>query len=286
LFPLSGRAQRALFVFLEVSHAHPHTQPAPHSQRCPSIRGAAMTRKALSGIVGSVIGLVVACGAGAALLFGGSAASGCTMPMPSGAPAISAPAGGWRTVGRFDVEQVGHAATITAVGAQLGVPIRGWIIAVATAIQESQLRNLPDGPDDSLGLFQQRPSQGWGTPDQIRDPAYAARKFYEKLLTIPNWQQMALTDAAQAVQKSAAPDSYADDEPDATLFVSTVSGLVGPSGPPLDCGTGAVGPWTQPVLAPVGSGFHTPERPGHDGVVAALAVSDWERVRFGGGRMK
>jgi len=225
-----------------------------------------MTRKALGGIVASILGIVVACAAGATLLFGGGTGGACTMPMPTASAAISAPPGGWRPVGRFDAEQVGHAATITMVGAQLGVPIRGWIIAVATAIQESDLRNVPGGPDDSIGLFQQRPSQGWGTPDQLRDPVYAAGKFYERLLTVANWQQMALTDAAQAVQRSAYPDAYADDEPDATLLVSTVAGLVDPSGTPmLDC-AGAAGPWTQPVLAPVVSGFRTPSRPSHNGV--------------------
>src|SRR6266536_228338 len=182
-----------------------------------------MTRKALGGIVASILGIVVACAAGATLLFGGGTGGACTMPMPTGSPTISAPPGGWRPVGHFDAEQVGHAATITVVGAHLSVPIRGWIIAVATAIQESDLRNLPGGPDDSTGLFQQRPSQGWGTPDQLRDPVYAAGKFHERLLTVANWQQMALTDAAQAVQRSAYPDAYADDdEPDATLLVSTV----------------------------------------------------------------
>jgi murein DD-endopeptidase MepM/ murein hydrolase activator NlpD len=225
-----------------------------------------MTRKALGGIVASILGLVVACAAGATLLFGGGTGGACTMPMPTGSAAISAPPGGWRPVGRFDVEQVGHAATITVVGAQLGVPIRGWIIAVATAIQESDLRNVPGGPDDSIGLFQQRSSQGWGTPDQLRDPVYAAGKFYERLLTVANWQQMALTDAAQAVQRSAYPDAYADDEPDATLLVSTVGSANWRAIPENLEQCVSNGEWTQPVLAPIVSGFRTAARPGHDGV--------------------
>jgi murein DD-endopeptidase MepM/ murein hydrolase activator NlpD len=224
-----------------------------------------MTGKTLGGIIAAVLGLVVVCAVGGTLFFGGGATA-CTMPLPSGAAAISAPPGGWRPVGRFDAEQVGNSATITAVGARMGVPIRGWIIAVATALQESDLRNLPGGPDDSLGLFQQRPSQGWGTPEQLRDPAYAAGRFYTKLLTIPNWQAMALTDAAQAVQLSAYPDAYAKHESNATLLVSSVAGLLDPSGAPLlDC-AGAAGPWTQPVIAPIVSGFRTADRPTHDGV--------------------
>jgi hypothetical protein len=239
-----------------------------------------MTRKALGGIISSVIGLVVACAAGGLLLFNGGAASGCAMPLPSGSVSVSTPAGGWQPVGRFDAEQVGHAATVVAVSAQMGVPIRGWVIAVAAAIQESDLRNLAGGPDDSVGLFQQRPSQDWGTPQQLRDPVYAAGKFYQRLLTVVGWPQMPLTEAAQAVQRSAYPDAYAKREPDATRLVNAVSGLSGASGEPLlDCGF-AAGPWTQPVRAAVVSGFRTAQRPSHDGVVSALAVSHSDGVRF------
>jgi hypothetical protein len=100
------------------------------------------------------------------------------------------------------------AATIVSVGAQMGVPVRGWVIGVATAIQESSLSNPAGGDQDSIGLFQQRPSQGWGTPEQLHDPLYASGKFFAKLLTVPNWQDMTLTDAAQAVQRSATPDAF------------------------------------------------------------------------------
>jgi hypothetical protein len=182
-----------------------------------------MTTKALGGILAAILGLLAVVCLGVAALFGdGATASACGMPMPSGATSIGAPTGVWRPVGRFDAQQVGFAATIVTVGAQMGVPIRGWIIAVATALQESDLRNPPGGDQDSIGLFQQRPSQGWGTPEQIRDPVYASGKFYEKLLTIPDWLTLPLTDAAQAVQHSAYPDAYAQHEPDATMLVSTV----------------------------------------------------------------
>lgn len=86
-------------------------------------------------------------------------------------------------------------------------------MALATALQESRLRNLDYGDRDSLGLFQQRPSMGWGTPDQIRDPVYSSTKFYEGLLGTAGWQQMTITQAAQAVQKSGYPDAYAQWEP-------------------------------------------------------------------------
>ncbi|WP_406401929.1 C40 family peptidase [Streptomyces uncialis] len=110
-------------------------------------------------------------------------------------------------------EQIPHAKTIVATGISLDVPERGQVVALATALQESRLRNLDYGDRDSLGLFQQRPSMGWGSPDQIRDPVYSSTKFYEGLLDTPGWQQMTVTQAAQAVQKSGFPDAYAQWEP-------------------------------------------------------------------------
>lgn len=120
-------------------------------------------------------------------------------------------------------EQIPHAQTIIATGISLGVPRRGQIVALATAMQESRLRNLAYGDRDSLGLFQQRPSQGWGTADQIRDPVYASTKFYEALLKVHGWQQMTITQVAQAVQKSGYPDAYAQWEPLATALQKAIA---------------------------------------------------------------
>lgn len=106
-------------------------------------------------------------------------------------------------------EQIPNAQTIVATGISLDVPAKGQIIAIATAIQESRLRNLSSGDRDSLGLFQQRPSQGWGTAQQISDPVYASEQFYTRLLAVDGWQQMTVAQAAQAVQKSGYPDAYA-----------------------------------------------------------------------------
>ena len=100
------------------------------------------------------------------------------------------------------------------------------VIAEATAMQESRLINLPYGTSDSLGLFQQRPSQGWGTPAEIMNPTYAATKFYEALVKVPDWQTIPLTQAAQAVQESGYPDAYAQWQTDAEYLVSTVSGAL------------------------------------------------------------
>ncbi|MGW4197069.1 C40 family peptidase [Streptomyces sp. NPDC005004] len=106
-------------------------------------------------------------------------------------------------------EQIPNARTIVATGISLDVPQKGQIIALATAMQESRLRNLDYGDRDSLGLFQQRPSQGWGTAQQIRDPVYASTQFYKHLLAVHGWQQMTVAQAAQAVQRSGFPDAYA-----------------------------------------------------------------------------
>ncbi len=120
-------------------------------------------------------------------------------------------------------EQIPHAQTIVATGISLQVPRRGQIVALATAMQESRLRNLTYGDRDSLGLFQQRPSQGWGTAEQIRDPVYASEKFYKALLKVSGWQQMTVTQAAQAVQRSGYPDAYAQWEPLATALQKAIA---------------------------------------------------------------
>ncbi|MGC4791874.1 hypothetical protein ACLQ22_29080 [Micromonospora sp. DT178] len=108
----------------------------------------------------------------------------------------------------LDPDQMANAATIAAIGIQRKMPERAVVVALATAYQESGLRNLAGGDRDSVGLFQQRPSQGWGTPEQIRDPRYAARKFYAALKKVRGWEQMRVTDAAQRVQRSAFPEAY------------------------------------------------------------------------------
>jgi cell wall-associated NlpC family hydrolase len=126
------------------------------------------------------------------------------------------------------VEQRSNAAVILSVGDAMGVPARGAVIAISTALQESRLRNLAYGDRDSLGLFQQRPSQGWGSPAQVEDPAYAARQFFAHLLAVPGWTGLLVTAAAQAVQRSATPDAYAQWEDEATA-------IVGGHGVPMNC---------------------------------------------------
>lgn len=124
----------------------------------------------------------------------------------------------------FSQEQTMNAATIAAVGTGRGMPERAVTIALATALQESQLVNIQHGDLDSLGLFQQRPSQGWGTKKEILDPTYAAGVFYEHLAKVNDYQQLPLTVAAQRVQRSGYPEAYAKHEPEATLLSAALTG--------------------------------------------------------------
>lgn len=136
----------------------------------------------------------------------------------------------------LDAEQLDNARTIIAVGQRLGVPVYGWVVALATALQESSLRNLHYGDRDSLGLFQQRAA--WGSVAERTNPEIATTMFFTGgrggqpgLLDIPGWEQMSVTDAAQAVQRSAYPNAYADDEPLARALVAQYGGT-----DPGDCG--------------------------------------------------
>ena len=144
-------------------------------------------------------------------------------------------------VGSWDTEQLEIAVTIIDVGVSKGVPQWGWTVALATAMQESGLRNLPflgDRNDhDSIGVFQQRPSQGWGAVEQLAKPEYQAGKFFDRLLTIPSWQTMPV----------ASQGSWA--------ILGDLEQCVSAAG------------WAHPLPGyNVTSGFRTPDRPSHDGV--------------------
>jgi len=154
------------------------------------------------------VGLVVASIAAVAMLHRAS------FPMPGAAPtptttptsacAVASPSGRLR----LSVEQAQNATTIAAVAKRDGLADRAVTVALAAALQESKLRNVAYGDLDSLGLFQQRPSQGWGAPAQLLVPSYAAGAFYAALVKVPGWGAMPVADAAQAVQRSAAGDAY------------------------------------------------------------------------------
>lgn len=150
----------------------------------------------------------------------------------------------------FDLttEQARNAATIAAMAAKRDLPPRAATIGVATAMQESKLRNLAGGDRDSVGLFQQRPSQGWGTAAQIRNTVYATGKFYDALVKVPRWQTLPLTEAAQKVQLSAAPNAYAQHETEAAAFAEPLTG-VRPEGVGCRLKDAAAGPTAEQVRA-------------------------------------
>lgn len=156
------------------------------------------------------------------------------------------------TVSDLDQEQVSNARILIAVGKSLRIPPRGWVVAISTALQESGLRNLDYGDRDSLGMMQQRPSSGWGTPSQVQDPTYAARAFYggpssptgnSGLLSVKGWERMPVWEAAQTVQRSAFPYAYSQHEGVATDLVHRLTGETG------GCRELASGPWQLPVQA-------------------------------------
>jgi len=124
----------------------------------------------------------------------------------------------------LETSQAQYAVLISAIGVERGLPARAVSIALATAYQESKIQNLPGGDADSLGLFQQRPSQGWGTAAQIMDPVYATNAFYDALVKISNYESLDITVAAQEVQHSAYPTAYAQHETEARVVASALTG--------------------------------------------------------------
>jgi cell wall-associated NlpC family hydrolase len=121
-------------------------------------------------------------------------------------------------------EQAADAAIVIAVARESGAGTTGAVDAVDAAFTESRLTNVPGGDRDSLGLFQERPSQGWGTPAQILDPVYATGQFLDHLLALPGWQSLSPAEAAQAVERSAFPDRYQQWVQPATQLVAGLSG--------------------------------------------------------------
>jgi hypothetical protein len=175
----------------------------------------------------------------------------------------------------LDPEQMANAATIAAVGIRRGVPDHAVTIALATALQESKLENLQGGDRDSLGLFQQRPSQDWGTPDQIMDPRYASMQFYKALMKVKGWETMSVAQAAQKVQKSADGSAYARWEDKARILAAALtgeeSGAVGCTitDRPSQRGTSAVSALVDGVTLDWGTGTAVA-----DGGVVSVTVSD------------
>jgi cell wall-associated NlpC family hydrolase len=166
-----------------------------------------------------LLGLVIAV---PVLLFIGDRFLGGDCALAASGPVGTAPR---RIAGvRLDAEQARNAQVVAGVARRRGLIERASAIALMTAMQESGLRNLNHGDRDSLGLFQQRPSQGWGTPAQVRDPVYASNRFFERLVRVSGWQTIAMWRAAQAVQRSANGQAYAQHQTFATKLAAALFG--------------------------------------------------------------
>ena len=164
----------------------------------------------------AVLLVVVMVAGGVGLLFKLGAGP---FPDPEG---CSAEVGGVEV--QLSTEQAENASLIAAISVRRGLPARAASIALATAFQESKLHNLDYGDLDSVGLFQQRPSQGWGTQEQLLDPAYAVNAFYDALLQVDGYQDMRITEAAQVVQKSGYPEAYEEHAEGARALASALTG--------------------------------------------------------------
>lgn len=121
-------------------------------------------------------------------------------------------------------DQADNAALVAGTSLTRGLPARAATIGLATALQESKLINIDYGDRDSVGLFQQRPSQDWGTVQEIMDPVYSTNAFYDVLMTVDGYEDMAVTEAAQTVQRSAFPDAYAQHEMRSRAWASALTG--------------------------------------------------------------
>jgi hypothetical protein len=251
-------------------------------------------------LAGSLLGLVVL--TGAASTAGPSSASVCLSASEETPGAAT-----------FDQEQLANAATIIEVGRSRGVPPHGWVVALAAAMQESSLRNLPYGDRDSAGLFQMRPSMGWGTLGQVTNPTYAATAFYggpdmppdnPGLLDVDGWQQMGVPEAAQAVERSAYPDAYSRWSDDAARLVAELSGEELSCLPPTTSGCPSSGLAVEAGLTPdavrvvrcaaehfgisdiggLATGGHVNGSDHYTGRGVDLMISDWQTAtgaRFG-----
>ncbi|GAA1836719.1 hypothetical protein ACFFOM_08600 [Microlunatus capsulatus] len=124
----------------------------------------------------------------------------------------------------LDLEQARLTAIIVGLSVRRGLAPRAASIAMATVYQETGIRNLDYGDRDSVGLFQQRPSQGWGSVEELQDPYYATGKFYDALVKVDGWESGDINDVAQAVQRSGYPEAYRDHEADGRVLASALTG--------------------------------------------------------------
>ena len=172
-------------------------------------------------VVGVLVAAFVLLAVAALAVYGILRSRGVAPPTP-GQQRCVATASGSSTA--LTLDQAHYASIIVGVSVKRDLPPRAATIALATAYQETGIRNLDYGDRDSVGLFQQRPSQGWGTEKQLMDPYYATNTFYNALVKVKNWTKRDITKVAQAVQRSAYPDAYRDHEADARNIASALTG--------------------------------------------------------------
>jgi hypothetical protein len=196
----------------------------------------------------------------AAFTVGGGGGSPSSGPCDTGvrsSPGVLAGGRSGTRAAELSAAQRQNAATIIGVARGLGAPPRAWLIALATAMQESTLNNINYGDRDSLGLFQQRPSQGWGTPAEVTDPVYSTTIFVRRLLEVPGWESLPVTVAAQTVQRSAFPDAYAKWEGLAAELVQQLANVapINECSEPATLTRGVAGAAIQFALGEVGKPY-------------------------------
>jgi hypothetical protein len=174
------------------------------------------TKAAVRGLRPAALLLVIVLAAIAVYLTIGH---GTTSLKPAGCQA-----GSGRSAVALDPEQAAIAATIAGVAHHQAMPRRAVVVAYAAAIQESKLQNLGYGDRDSVGVFQQRPSEGWGPARKLLDPVFASTKFFQALATVPGYQRQPVYRAAQAVQHSADGSAYIQYQQEATLLAADFTG--------------------------------------------------------------
>ncbi|MGW5054260.1 C40 family peptidase [Actinokineospora sp. NPDC004072] len=184
----------------------------------------------------AVVGVVAAIGTGALTLIQRDHAAdamayttvSCNAALGPTSP--GAPGSGADDAARLSDDQLATVAAIIAIGKERELPPRAWQIAIQAGMTESGLRPLNHGDRDSLGIFQMRPSMGWGSPAEVIDPTYAINKFYDVLLTVPNWDTQRPGDSAQDVERSAYPTRYHRWEAMATHLIGDLGQVVNASG--------------------------------------------------------
>lgn len=167
-------------------------------------------------------------------------------------PITAGPAGsGTADAARLNDDQRQNVAMIISIGKDRKLPPLAWQVAIQAGMTESGLRNLDHGDRDSLGMFQMRPSMGWGLPEEVVDPHYAINKFYDVLVKVPNWEHQRPGESAQDVERSAFPDAYHKWEPMAAALIGNVGLVADPTG----CGQGT-GLYVPPPTQVAGNAIH------------------------------